>query len=341
MKKTMTIVVSAVAFGMILLGLAQAQQTTPAPASAQAPSSATAQTPPAKAATPPATKSGTTSTATRKPGPAPLVLKTDKDKASYAFGLNMGKGMKRDSVDLDPAIFVRGMKDGLASGKTLLTDDEVKSVIMAFQANLRKVQQEKFQALSDTNKKTGEEFLAQNKTKEGVVALPSGLQYKILQEGSGPKPAATDTVDCNYRGTLLDNTEFDSSTKHGGKPATFPVTGVIRGWTEALQLMPVGSKWQLFVPSDLAYGIRGNPGGGIGPNAALVFEVELVSIHPKPAPPANPAPNANPSPNPNAPSNPNALPIPNPTPNPNPTPAPNPPGPPPNPTPTPTPTPTK
>jgi FKBP-type peptidyl-prolyl cis-trans isomerase FklB len=132
---------------------------------------------------------------------------------------------------------------------------------------------------SDANKKTGEEFLAANKSKDGVVALPSGLQYKILTAGTGAKPTASDSVECNYRGTLINGTEFDSSSKHGG-PATFPVSGVIKGWTEALQLMPVGSKWQLFVPSDLAYGERG-AGGDIGPNETLIFEVELLSIKSK------------------------------------------------------------
>jgi FKBP-type peptidyl-prolyl cis-trans isomerase FklB len=135
------------------------------------------------------------------------------------------------------------------------------------------------QAAGDANKKEGEAFLADNKSKEGVVALPSGLQYKVLKQGDGPKPTATDSVVCNYRGTLINGTEFDSSPKHGG-PATFPVNGVIKGWTEALQLMPVGSKWQLFVPSDLAYAERG-AGGDIGPNATLIFEVELVSIENK------------------------------------------------------------
>jgi FKBP-type peptidyl-prolyl cis-trans isomerase FklB len=126
-----------------------------------------------------------------------------------------------------------------------------------------------------TNKKEGDDFLATNKGKEGVVTLPSGLQYKILKAGTGPKPTASDSVRCNYRGTFINGTEFDSSYK-SGQPATFPVTGVIKGWTEALQLMPVGSKWQLFVPADLAYGERGRP--GIEPNAALIFEVELLSI---------------------------------------------------------------
>jgi FKBP-type peptidyl-prolyl cis-trans isomerase len=144
---------------------------------------------------------------------------------------------------------------------------------------MREKQQAKMQVAGDANKKEGEAFLADNKSKEGVVALPSGLQYKVLKEGNGPKPTATDSVVCNYRGTLINGTEFDSSTKHGG-PATFPVNGVIKGWTEALQLMPVGSKWQLFVPPDLAYAERG-AGGDIGPNATLIFEVELVSIQNK------------------------------------------------------------
>jgi FKBP-type peptidyl-prolyl cis-trans isomerase FklB len=135
------------------------------------------------------------------------------------------------------------------------------------------------QQAGETNKKEGEAFLAANKTKEGVVTLPSGLQYKVLKAGTGPKPSANDSVVCNYRGTLLDNTEFDSSYKRG-QPATFPVGKVIKGWTEALQLMPVGSKWQLFIPSELAYGPRG-AGPDIGPNATLIFEVELLSIQGK------------------------------------------------------------
>jgi len=207
--------------------------------------------------------------------------------------------MHKDSVDVDPNILLRGMKDGLAGAKPLLTDDEAKATMVALQADLRKKQEEKMQAEAEVNKTKGEAFLADNKTKQGVVTLPSGLQYKILTEGTGPKPAVTDTVVCNYKGTLLDNTEFDSSYKRG-QPATFPVSGVIKGWTEALQLMPVGSKWQLFIPSELAYGARGGPGGGIGPNATLVFEVELMSIQPKAeVKPPNPSPNPTPKPNPN------------------------------------------
>jgi FKBP-type peptidyl-prolyl cis-trans isomerase FklB len=218
----------------------------------------------------------------------PLTLKTEKDKVSYAIGVNIGKSMRKDTVDIDPAIFSRGMKDALAGGKLLLTDDEMKAALTKLQSDLRAKQEQAMQKAGEVNKKTGEDFLAQNKTKEGVVTLPDGLQYKILKEGTGPKPAAADTVVCNYRGTLIDGTEFDSSYKRG-QPATFPVSGVIKGWTEAVQLMPVGSKWQLFLPADLAYGNRG-AGADIGPNAALVFEVELLSIQNKAAAPNPQAP---------------------------------------------------
>jgi len=227
-----------------------------------------------------------------------LTLKTQKDKASYAIGLNIGKSMHKDSVDVDPNILLRGMKDGLSGAKPLLTDEEAKAAMVALQADLRKKGEEKMLVQGEANKKQGDAFLAENKTKDGVVTLPSGLQYKILKEGTGPKPTATDTVVCNYKGTLLDNTEFDSSYKRG-QPATFPVSGVIKGWTEALQLMPVGSKWELFVPADLAYGARGGPGGGIGPNATLVFEVELESIQPK-ADVQTPKPTPSPSTKPNS-----------------------------------------
>jgi len=193
--------------------------------------------------------------------------------------MNLGANLHKQSVPVDPNIMARGLKDALAGGKTLLTEEEARAAITAVQNDMREKQQAKMQAAGDANKKEGEAFLADNKSKEGVVSLPSGLQYKVLKEGNGPKPTATDSVVCNYRGTLINGAEFDSSTKHGG-PATFPVNGVIKGWTEALQLMPVGSKWQLFVPSDLAYADRG-AGGDIGPNATLIFEVELVSIENK------------------------------------------------------------
>jgi FKBP-type peptidyl-prolyl cis-trans isomerase FklB len=208
-----------------------------------------------------------------------LTLKTPKEKFSYALGMNLGQGLHKQSVEVDPAILARGLKDALAGSKMLLTEDEARAAITQVQNDLRTKQQEKMQQASATNKKEGEEFLTANKAKDGVVTLPSGLQYKVLTAGTGPKPTPTDTVVCNYRGTLIDGKEFDSSYKRG-QPATFPVNGVIKGWTEALQLMPVGSKWQLFIPADLAYGDRG-AGADIGPGATLVFEVELVSIQEK------------------------------------------------------------
>jgi FKBP-type peptidyl-prolyl cis-trans isomerase FklB len=247
------------------------------------PSAFAQQAPPAKPqpATPPKSQQGAAPKTPRAPAKTqtPLTLKTQKDKTSYAMGMNFGTGLRKQSIDIDPAILARGLKDAFANGKTLMTEEEARVVLTQLQSDLRKKQQEMAQQVGDANKKQGLVFLEANKTKDGVVALPSGLQYKVLKEGTGPKPAPTDTVVCNYRGTLLDSTEFDSSYKRG-QPATFPVTGVIKGWTEALQLMPVGSKWELFVPAELAYGERG-AGGQIGPNATLVFEVELLSIQGK------------------------------------------------------------
>jgi FKBP-type peptidyl-prolyl cis-trans isomerase len=216
---------------------------------------------------------------TQAGSPNSSTLTTQKDKVSYAIGMNIGANLHRQSVDVDPKILQRGLEDSLAGGKTLLSEDEAKATLTQFQTEMRQKQQEKMQQAGATNKKEGDDFLAANKTKQGVVALPSGLQYKILTAGTGPKPTASDSVVCNYKGTLIDGKEFDSSYKRG-QPATFPVAGVIKGWTEALQLMPVGSKWQLFVPSDLAYAERGS-GPDIGPNATLIFEVELLSIQSK------------------------------------------------------------
>ncbi len=202
--------------------------------------------------------------------------------------MNVGSSIRRQSVDVDPDILARGLKDSLAGGKTLLTDDEAKAALTALQAQARKAQEEKAQVAAVANKKEGDAFLAENKTKPGVVTLPSGLQYKVITEGSGPKPTAEDSVTCNYRGTLLNGTEFDSSAKHG-QPIEIPVGRVIKGWSEALQLMPVGSKWQLFIPPDLAYGERG-AGNDIGPNATIVFEVDLLSIKPQIKPGVTPIP---------------------------------------------------
>jgi FKBP-type peptidyl-prolyl cis-trans isomerase FklB len=268
--------------GSLLCGFSFAQQT---PAPSTNPPAASATTPAApKTQKAPAAKAGTGATAAKK-APAPLVLKTQKDKTSYAIGMNIGKGLKenlkQNEIDIDPALLARGLKDALGDNKLLLTDEELKATLTALEAAVRKHQTELHDAAVAKNAKEGEAYLAANKDKPGVVALPSGLQYKILQEGTGPKPTATDTVECNYRGTLLNGTEFDSSYKRG-KPAKFPVSGVIKGWTEALQLMPVGSKWQLAIPANLAYGEAGTPRGGpIGPNETLIFEVELLSIEPK------------------------------------------------------------
>jgi FKBP-type peptidyl-prolyl cis-trans isomerase FklB len=193
--------------------------------------------------------------------------------------MNIGANLHRQSIEVDPNIVRQGLEDAMTGGKILLSEDEARAALTELQNDMRKKQQEKMQRLGEANKNEGEAFLTANKAKDGVVTLPSGLQYKILTSGTGRKPTATDSVVCNYRGTLIDGKEFDSSYKRG-QPATFPVSGVIKGWTEALQLMPVGSKWQLFIPSDLAYGERGQ-GGDIGPDATLIFEVELLSIQSK------------------------------------------------------------
>ena len=275
MRKLLIVVRTMLAAGVVLLGSAVAQT-----------SAAPSQTPPAKKPAAPAAKkspSAAAKTAASKDEPV-TALTTNKQKASYAIGMNWGTGLHRQNIDVDSAALIQGMKDALAGGKTLLTEDEARTALMQLQKEVQEKQQAKAAAEGDANKKEGEAFLAANKSKEGVVTLPSGLQYKILKEGTGPKPTATDSVVCNYKGTLINGTEFDSSYKRG-EPATFPVTGVIKGWTEALQLMPVGSKWQLFIPSDLAYGPRGTPGGPIGPNATLIFEVELISIKDKNPPP--------------------------------------------------------
>jgi FKBP-type peptidyl-prolyl cis-trans isomerase FklB len=265
MQRSFRNTATVLAAGIVLLGGAAAQQT---PAK---PSQSTATTTHRRA-----------TTAAAKP--KPLALTTEKDKQSYAIGLNVGKSLHRDDIDVDPKIVVQGLQDAMAGGAVLLTDDQIKTVMTDLQNQVRQKQEEKRQALAESNKKDGAAFLAANATKPGVVTLPSGLQYKVLTAGTGAKPTATDSVICNYRGTLLNDTEFDSSYKRG--PATFPVSGVIKGWTEALQLMPVGSKWQLFIPADLAYGERGRE--PIGPNATLVFDLELLSIQPKTPPATTP-----------------------------------------------------
>jgi len=202
-------------------------------------------------------------------------LKTQKDKVSYAIGLDMGNNLKKNELDVDPDVLASAIKDVLSNSKHLMTDQEAKETLMALQKDLQAKQLERNKTLGEKNKKEGDAFLAKNKKLEGVKTLPSGLQYKVITEGKGKSPKASDTVTVNYNGTLIDGTEFDSSYKRG-QPATFPVGGVIKGWTEALQLMKEGSKWQLIIPADLAYGEQGRP--GIPPNSVLIFDVELVSI---------------------------------------------------------------
>lgn len=205
-------------------------------------------------------------------------LETQDQKVSYGFGLVLGKRMTNDMPDLQIDVFVQGLKDAYSGDKQLLTDEQVAKILSDFQRDMQQKQMEAVQKAADDNKKTGEEFLAANKNKEGVVTLESGLQYKVLTEGKGPQPGPTDVVEVHYTGSLINGTVFDSSIDRG-QSVSFPVNGVIAGWTEALQLMPTGSKWQLFIPADLAYGRNGNR--SIGPNETLLFEVELLSIESK------------------------------------------------------------
>lgn len=203
-------------------------------------------------------------------------LKTAKEKVSYAIGAQIGADMKRQAVDIDPDTLARGVRDGFRGSKMLLTDQEMRETISGLQQQMAAKQAERVRELGAKNKQAGAAFLAENRKKEGVKVLPDGLQYKVIREGTGKTPKADDTVTVNYRGALIDGAEFDSSYKRG-EPATFSVKGVIKGWTEALQLMKVGSKWQLFIPPELAYGEQG-AGRMIGPNATLIFEVELLGI---------------------------------------------------------------
>jgi FKBP-type peptidyl-prolyl cis-trans isomerase len=233
------------------------------------------------AAKKPATASAAKTTGTKTAPATATALNSKKDKISYAIGADLGKKLKTSDIDIDPAILTRAMKDTLAGAKSEMSDEEIRATLTDLSKDLQQKQATVAKEASEKNRKAGEEFLAANKGKEGVVALPDGLQYKVLTPGNGPKPSASDTVVCNYKGTLIDGKEFDSSYKRG-QPATFPVSGVIKGWTEALQMMPVGSKWQLFIPPDLAYGER-QAGPDITPGSTLVFEVELMSIQPKTA----------------------------------------------------------
>lgn len=202
-------------------------------------------------------------------------MKDPKQRVSYSIGVDIGNNFKRQEIDIDPKTLAAGIADALA-GKLVLTEAEMRETMTAFQKEMTAKMQERQKTAGDKNSKEGEAFLTANAKKEGVKVLPSGLQYKVIKSGSGKSPKATDTVKTHYHGTLIDGTVFDSSVQRG-EPISFPVNGVIAGWTEALQLMKEGDKWQLFIPGKLAYGERG-AGGKIGPNATLVFDVELISV---------------------------------------------------------------
>ena len=205
-------------------------------------------------------------------------LKDAKDKVSYSIGLDIGMTFQKQKMEINSDVLAAGLKDGLSGAKPLLSPEEVRQVMTQFSKDMREKTAAANKEAADKNTKEGEKFLAENKAKPGVKTTASGLQYKVEKEGSGTPPKETDTVEVNYRGTLIDGTEFDSSYKRG-EPATFPVDRVIKGWTEALQLMKPGAKYQLFIPSNLGYG-PGGTGGDIGPNSTLIFEVELLSVKP-------------------------------------------------------------
>jgi len=214
-------------------------------------------------------------------------LKDTKDKVSYSIGLDIGTTFKKQKMEINTDVLAAGVKDALSGANPLMTPDEVRTVMMEFSKEMREKAATANKEAADKNTKEGEKFLAENKTKPGVKTTPSGLQYIVEKEGSGTPPKETDTVEVNYRGTLIDGTEFDSSYKRG-QPTSFPVNRVIKGWTEALQLMKPGSKYKLFIPSNLAYG-PGGAGGDIGPNSTLIFEVELLGVKPAEAAAASPA----------------------------------------------------
>lgn len=211
-------------------------------------------------------------------------LTDQKSKVSYGIGMNLGMQWRQQEVPIDPDLLMQGMRDAMEGKEMLMTEQEMRNTLMTFQNEHRARQTEKRRLQGEENLAAGEEYLSENKGKPGVVTLPSGLQYKVIKEGEGEPPAAHDQVSVNYRGTLIDGTEFDSSYNRG-EPATFGVSGVIKGWTEALQLMKPGAKWELYIPSALAYAERGS-GAQIGPNSTLIFDVELISVNKQQPPPA-------------------------------------------------------
>ena len=214
-------------------------------------------------------------------GAAQQKVKTDaksqKEKLSYSLGYDYGSRMKKGSVDLDPDIFAKALKEGLAGKKATMTDQEMREALLPLQKQMVEKRAEEMKKLSEKNKQEGAAFLAENAKKEKVVTLPSGLQYKVIKEGTGKSPQQSDKVQVHYRGTLINGTEFDNSYTRG-QPVTLGVDKVIKGWSEGMQLMKEGSKWMLYIPSELAYGERGAGRGRIGPNQTLIFEVELISV---------------------------------------------------------------
>lgn len=203
-------------------------------------------------------------------------LNTDKDKLSYGIGVSIARNFKKQESDIDVDLLVKGLRDALAGDKLQLPEKDLRKVMNAYQTEIRQKATLTRRVAIEDNKKKGEAFLAANKVKDGVVALPSGVQYKILQAGQGRKPIDSDLILCNYRGNLLDGTEFDATEE--GKPVSLKLSALIAGWKETMKLMPVGSKWQIFIPAQLAYGERG-VGSDIGPNETLIFEVELLGIN--------------------------------------------------------------
>lgn len=204
------------------------------------------------------------------------VLRNEKDRVNYAVGVNIVNTVKQQGVDVDPEMVIRGIRDGFSGGALLLPDEELHKALNQFLVQVRQKRAQITARTAAGNKQAGAEFLAANAKKEGIVVLPSGLQYRAIRTGTGKKPLDGDTIECRYRGQLLDGREFDSSARTGG-PASMKVASLMPGWREAIRLMPTGSRWQLFVPSGLAYGERGS-GMLIGPNATLVLDVELIAV---------------------------------------------------------------
>lgn len=255
-----------------LLSGASFAATAPTPAQAAPQPTMAAESKPASpvATTKPAMAAASTITA----------LKNDKDKISYAIGVDMGTNLKAQNIEVNPDMLAKGLKDALANAQILLSQQEVSSTLANLQKQIISKREADFKTQADQNKHSGETFLQANKTKTGVITLASGLQYKIITQGTGPQPTDKDSVTVNYAGRLINGQEFDSSYRRG-KPAQFPVAEVIPGWSEALKLMKTGSTWEIYVPPSLAYGERGLSGGPIGPNQALIFTINLISIDKK------------------------------------------------------------